>query len=582
VNLGSEVDFGAEPFDPFSITLRVLTITRSVRCERMSFGVNDEAKESTSTMTTSNSINSSDRELIASGHVRKARKIISLSVGLATLASALVGAGTAEAQTSGWRCNDKYGFDLTPTSNTLPVVSKLIGADSVPSNGSGVDVAVIDTGINAVPGLAGSGKIADAIDLSFDSNNPQMRFRDGFGHGTIMAGIIAGDGGGGPLTKGIAPGARVINVKVGAADGAVDTSQVIAALDWVVQNKNTGGRNVRVIALAYNTNAWSSDPKTSPLSIAVENAWKAGIVVVVSAGNQGRDVSRLASPAFNPYVIAVAGSAFDYPTNKEVIRGWSSGGDNVRNPDFAAPGESIASFRVVGGYVDSIAQYGRIYDPATCASWFRGSGTSQSSAVASGAVALLLSQRPSLTPDQVKYLFKSTAKNIGFGANQQGAGVMNVKAAFAAPTPDANAATVKQAFAAAGSAGVGTLDQSRGLSRVGASASAQLNGEITAWATPFNAADWANKSRAKSAWTNVALDANGRMTAGSWSGASWSGAAWSNTGWSGASWSGASWSRASWSGASWSGAAWSGASWSGASWSGASWSDAVWSGQTWG
>ncbi len=108
----------------------------------------------------------------------------------------------------------------------------------------------------------------------------------------------------------MAPDAKIVSVKVGTADGGVDVTQVIAAIDWVVQHRNDNGLNIRVINLSYGTNSLQAAPPTrSPIS--VEQAWKKGIVVVVAAGNsgyqRGKGAPGLANPAYNPFVIGVGG-----------------------------------------------------------------------------------------------------------------------------------------------------------------------------------------------------------------------------------------------------------------------------------
>ena len=454
---------------------------------------------------------------------------------------------------------------------TLPDITEAIGAPTAWAaglQGQGVDVAVIDTGVNAVPGLASPGKIVDAVDLSFDAPKANLRYRDLHGHGTNMSGIIAGDGSGGPLTTGVAPKARIIDVRVGAGDGAVDVSQVIAALDWVVQNRTANGRNIRVINLSYDTDAMT-DYRADPLSHAVENAWKAGIVVVVSGGNEGRAVPGLGNPALNPFVIAVGGSTFDAKTLKFKVEKWSSIGDGIRNPDVVAPGDQVASLRVPGSYLETAYPAAVVTDPTTCTTLFRGSGTSQSAAVTSGAAALLIQQRPTLTPDQVKALLTSTATALGMPATQQGNGMINLAAALKAPTP-----STRQTFPA--SSGTGTLDAARGSFRVGTSATDVLAGEFHAFKSAFSASAWAKASDARSAWTNQTFDSSGRLATGTWSGSTWSGSTWSGSTWSGSTWSGSTWSGSTWSGSTWSGSTWSGSTWSGSTWSGSTWSGVGW------
>jgi len=117
-------------------------------------------------------------------------------------------------------------------------------------DGSGVDIALIDSGVVPVAGLTIPGKVINGPDLSFESQADDLRYMDTYGHGTHLAGIIAGDDGTKDGFRGVAPGARLLNMKVAGYDGAVDVSQVIAAIDWVVQHRYDNGMNIRVINLA--------------------------------------------------------------------------------------------------------------------------------------------------------------------------------------------------------------------------------------------------------------------------------------------------------------------------------------------
>ncbi len=181
-----------------------------------------------------------------------------------------------------------------------------------------MDVALIDTGIAPVPGLTGPGKVINGPDLSFESQDPSRRYVDNNGHGTHMAGIIAASDvwgssravdAGPAAIEGVAPGARLVNVKVGDGNGVTDVSQVLAAIDWVVQhahdpNGAPGGLNIRVLNLSYGTDSPQS-ATIDPLAHAAEVAWRSGIVVVAAAGNDGSTTGRLADPAIDPYLIAV-------------------------------------------------------------------------------------------------------------------------------------------------------------------------------------------------------------------------------------------------------------------------------------
>lgn len=200
------------------------------------------------------------------------------------------------------------GEEHQDSSFTMGEVNKEIGAEKLHKNditGAGVTVAVIDTGVEPVVGLDGDGKLVVGPDLSFEAGLSEFHGRDTYGHGTVMASIIAGRDEDKKGFRGVAPDAQILSVKVADNTGAVDVSQVIAAVDWVVENRDSNGMNVRVINLSYRTD--SAQPYgIDPLAAAVERAWHSGIVVVVSAGNDGEDAEQLGNPALDPFVIAVA------------------------------------------------------------------------------------------------------------------------------------------------------------------------------------------------------------------------------------------------------------------------------------
>jgi serine protease AprX len=431
-------------------------------------------------------------------------------------------------------------------------------------DGSGVDVALIDTGVVPVDGLTYPGKVINGPDLSFESQADNLRYLDTFGHGTHLAGIIAGRDDADSEFTGMAPGARIVNLKVADSQGAVDVSQVIAAIDWAIQHRTDPemNLNIRVIILAYGTDA-TQPYQTDPLAHAVQKAWDAGIVVVVAAGNDG-NAALLRNPATNPSVIAV-GAAHNDTSKIYGVTEFSSCGTSERFVDVVAPGRSILSLRNPGSYAD-------VHHPQAVVEggYFLGSGTSQAAAVVAGGVALMLDHRPELNPDQVKALLTSTAGYVqGADFKCQGAGSIDLAAAKKARTPKAT--SVDQTYTVAD--GTGSLEAARGSNHVYDEGIA-LQGEIDIMSNP---------------WTGYCTDTGcldtlwdgGVFNGSSWSGSSWSGSSWSGSSWSGSSWSGSSWSGSSWSSKSWSGASWSGSSWSGASWSGSSWSGSSWSGNTW-
>ena len=162
-------------------------------------------------------------------------------------------------------------------------------------------MAVLDTGVAPVPGL--SDKIVNGPDLSLDYQGGLPESVDAYGHGTHMAGIIAGRDAG-SLTDpthfvGVAPDARIVNVKVGAADGATDVSQVIAGIDWVVQHRHDNGLNIKVLNLSFGTLSTQSYT-VDPLAYAAEVAWTHGVMVVAAAGNDGTADEATRRPGVRP------------------------------------------------------------------------------------------------------------------------------------------------------------------------------------------------------------------------------------------------------------------------------------------
>src|SRR5437763_237675 len=214
------------------------------------------------------------------------------------------------------------GYDPAADPYSMANMTATTGAQALWNagyTGKGIDVAVIDTGVAPVAGLNGSGKVVYGPDLSLESQSSALRNYDTFGHGTFMAGLIAGKDStltapysAAPATayRGMAPDARIVSVKVGTADGGVDVSQVIAAIDWVVQHAHDTGFNIRVINLSYGTNSLQ-DYGSDPLAYAVEQAGKAGSVGVAAAGNTGFqkyvNAPGLSDPAYDPMLLAIGG-----------------------------------------------------------------------------------------------------------------------------------------------------------------------------------------------------------------------------------------------------------------------------------
>ncbi|HEY7283724.1 MAG TPA: S8 family peptidase [Actinomycetota bacterium] len=459
---------------------------------------------------------------------------------------------------------DMDQYDSYPVNTVWRSAINLLQA-LLKANGSGVGVAVIDTGVVPVPDLRRH--VAYRVDFT-----PEHDGLDRYGHGTHMAGIVAGDGtaSNGQYT-GVAPGAHLVSLKVAGYDGATDVSVIIAALQWVVLHK--ARFNIRVLNLSFGTD--SQQPYViDPLDFAVEQVWRSGIAVVASAGNRGPGAGSIDKPADDPYVITVGAvdTKQTTTTSDDTVAPFSARGpthDGFAKPDVVAPGISIVSTRDPNSTVDQEHPLARVGD-----SYFKGSGTSQATAMVSGVVALMTQTNPLLTPNQIKAILMRTATRL---PNQtgSGAGEVNANSAVNAVTDLLGLLTSANRGLVA-SRGTGSLEASRGTDHVYADADNDgvvglLTGEVTAYGTP-----WTSKSWSTDAWMGSQWEAK------SWSDDSWSAKSWSGMEWDSANWSESSWTGDSWSSANWSDAQWSAKSWSANDWSAKSWSSKSWSAVTWG
>ena len=412
-------------------------------------------------------------------------------------------------------------YDQAANPNSLYTNALLVDASDnawgAGLTGKGIDVAVIDTGVNPVQGLDAPGKVINGPDLSFDAPNATRRYRDYFGHGTHMAGIIAANDAPNSAPTdyanhperltGIAPDARILNMKVGDSNGVVDVTQVIAALSWLTQHKSDPGLNVRVVVLAYGTDS-TQDYRNSPLAHAVEQAWKAGLVVLVASGNRSKLSGQVNMPANDPTIIAVGASdtrnTFDISDDNVALFSSSGRGGLERSPDVVAPGVSIPSLRVPNSALD------RAFCGLGCVGtrYFKGTGTSQATALVGGVVAILLQQRPGLTPDQVKAMLKNSVPLAGEDARSQGYGRVDLDILLSLPTPP----NAPQAYQPA--TGRGSIDADRGSMRPTLNGRA-ISGEVDIFGKPFAAATLASRIAARTSWTG-----------GSWNGSTWTGSTW--------------------------------------------------------
>jgi serine protease AprX len=307
--------------------------------------------------------------------------------------------------------------------------------------GQGVTVAIVDSGINHQSDLAGSdgsGPSRVIADVVLTASGGGALTTDSWGHGTHVAGIIGGNGAASYGAQiGMAPQVNLVNVKVGNDQQGITTADVVTGLQWVYDN--AARYNIRIVNLSVSSTLAESY-HTSPLDAAVELLWFKGIVVVVAGGNNGQTNSGvLYPPANDPFVISV-GALDDRgtPDNRDdVLAPFSAYGvtmDGINKPDLVAPGTNIISLLANTKAILAKDHPDHFVDGFAGAQdyYFRMSGTSMSSAVVAGGIALLLQDEPGLTPDQVKHRLLSTARQVTYSG--AGAGVLDIYAAVKGTT----------------------------------------------------------------------------------------------------------------------------------------------------
>jgi serine protease AprX len=292
-------------------------------------------------------------------------------------------------------------------------------------DGTGVGVAVIDSGV-ADHGDLHNANGASRVVYSQSFVPGDTTTADKYGHGTHVAGLIGGTGsnsgtGNGYQARyaGVAPNVNIINLRVLDQNGSGTDSQVIAAIQQAIALQST--YNIRVINMSLGRPVFESYT-LDPVCQAVESAWQAGIVVVVAAGNRGRDNSMgthgfatIGAPGNDPAVITVGATRTMGTATRvdDAIASYSSKGptlvDHLVKPDLVAPGNRIVSLRDAGSTLDVNHPQFEIAPTVGTPKYFRLSGTSMATPLVSGAVALMLQQNPSLTPDQVKARLLKTA-----------------------------------------------------------------------------------------------------------------------------------------------------------------------------
>ncbi len=301
----------------------------------------------------------------------------------------------------------RFIWQDTQVQAMMDVTAREIGVEIAQEHGykgDGVVVAVLDTGISPHEDLSEPNRILAWNDLINQKSSPY----DDHGHGTHVAGIIAGNGHASEgKYRGVAPEARLVGVKVLDQNGKGWVSDVMAGIEWCLQNLKV--LNIRIINLSLGGPA-QINSRWDPLCRVTTEAWHRGVVVCAASGNNYNVSGITVSPAINPSIITVGNVDRDTillepdPTLK--------GGQQPRiKPDLVAPGSNITSLDLDEGYVTY-------------------SGSSMATPLVAGAVALILQKWPYLKPDQIKYVLAKRSRNLGLGSYLQGSGALDLEKIF--------------------------------------------------------------------------------------------------------------------------------------------------------
>src|SRR5438094_2356267 len=442
---------------------------------------------------------------------------------------------------------------IAPPDQVSEVYPLVVNADQVwqqGTTGGGVTVAVLDSGVAADADLV---QPANRILASVNFADQRLASDPG-GHGTHIAGIIAGNGSrsGGEFV-GIAPQANVVDVRVLSSTGSGRISSVVRGIEWVLAHRVA--YNIRVINLSFGAPTPTSY-RTDPMSAAVEIAWRRGLVVVAAAGNSGPGRDTVASPGIDPYVITV-GAADDHGTvtpRDDTLAPFPSWGtaDSNAKPDLLAPGRRIVSIRVQGSALDALFP-DHVVVAHNGSTYLRLSGTSMATPVVSGAVALLLQAQPSLSPDQVKALVVGTTQPFG----QDSGTALPDPAAGGTGLLDALAAVRAQASGGAGATGtlpgttLGTHLANRGLRPADTFARSMFR---LLYGSPLR---WKDPTLGGLAWGSV-----------SWDSVAWDSVAWDNYDWDSIAWDSVAWDNYKSASIACDSIAWDGMAWDSHAWAG--------------
>jgi subtilisin family serine protease len=383
---------------------------------------------------------------------------------------------------------------------------------------------------------------------------------DQYGHGTHVAGIIAGNGAdSGGLYRGIAPKTEVVNFRVADQYGVAHESGIVEAMQYILELKKVYGYNIRVLNISINSSVEQSY-HDSPLNAALEILWFNGIVVVASAGNSGGlDYNTInAAPANDPYVITV-GATDEHGTadrSDDTIPTWSAHGvtmDGVVKPDVYAPGRNIIS--VLSSQSAWASQYPhRVYGEGE---YFRMSGTSMAAPMVAGVIAHLLYINPGLRPDQVKHLVMHgvpiLSSNGQSGAYLDAAELGDEASDWGLENQDnvPHILLAKMAMVAywADDECGDTCDWEN------------IDWESVNWnSVDWNSVDWDSVN-----WNSI-----------DWDSVNWNSVDWGSVNWNSVNWNSVNWNSVDWDSVNWNSIDWDSVNWNSVNWNSVNWNSTFW------
>jgi serine protease AprX len=459
-------------------------------------------------------------------------------------------------------------------------VRAALGLGPAGREGAGITVAVVDTGVADVADLAGRVRHVNV------SGAPAG---DGYGHGTFVAGIVAGDGSSSRgQYAGVAPKAQILDVQVADASGSTNLVTVLKGLQAVAADKS-----VDVVNLSLS----SGSPlpyQIDPLSAALESLWRKGITVVVPAGNDGNKTGTIASPGTDPVLLTAGGLDVNGTASRsdDTVADWSGRGpapQGVQKPDLVAPGAHVVSLRVAGSTIDTENPTGRLGTH-----YFKGSGTSFATAATAGAVAALLAKRGDMTPNEVKSVLTRSAYDARGLKDKDaaGAGALDLQAAYDEKAKkdkkdkkndDGDVAPGDPALWAAFLDALLRGDEAAAASSWSKLSQAARNWAASSWSKlDPEARNWAARNWAARNWAGgVEVWAARNWAARNWAARNWADSDWAASSWSAGNWAAGNWAASSWSARNWAAGNWATADWSAGNWAASSWSARNWAAGNW-